>query len=168
MRNRSRLPTNRMLSMAGLALALLAGAVTAMAQVSDTDLLQQLRADIQADRQGLVAANLGLSDAEGETFWPINREYRNDMSKVGARLQKLIQDYAEMYPDVTDEQAKIMVNEMLSIQHDQLKVRKSHVSKFRKVLPEAKVARLLQIENKIAAIVNIGLADAIPLVETEG
>jgi hypothetical protein len=30
------------------------------------------------------------------------------------------------------------------------------------------VARLLQIENKIDAIVNLGLADAIPLVETGG
>jgi len=39
------------------------------------------------------------------------------------------------------------------------------LSKFRKVLPETKVARLLQIENKIDAIINYGLADAIPLIE---
>jgi hypothetical protein len=33
------------------------------------------------------------------------------------------------------------------------------------VLPEVKVARFLQIENKLDAVVKIGLADAIPLVE---
>jgi UTP:GlnB (protein PII) uridylyltransferase len=146
----------------------LLGALPALAQVSDTDLLQQLRADIQADRQALVAANLGLTDDEGDAFWPVYREYRNDMSKVGDRLQNLIQDYADAYPNVTEDQAKAMVDEMIAIRHDELQVRKSHLSKFRKALPETKVARFLQIENKIDAIVNLGLADAIPLVETGG
>jgi len=143
----------------------LVGALPAVAQVSDADYLQQLRADIQADRQALVAASLGLNDDEGEVFWPVYRNYRNDMSKVGDRMQKLIQDFAEVWDNATEEQAKTMVNEMLAIRHDELKVRKSHLSKFRKVLPEVKVARFLQIENKIDAIINLGLADSIPLVE---
>jgi len=143
---------------------LIAG-LPAVAQVSDADYLQQLRADIQADRQALVAASLGLNDEEGEAFWPVYRNYRNDMAKVGDRMQKLIQDFAEVWDNATEEQAKTMVNEMLAIRNDELKVRKSHLSKFRKALPEVKVARFLQIENKIDAIINLGLADSIPLVE---
>jgi hypothetical protein len=143
----------------------LVGVLPAVAQVSDTDYLQQLRADIQADRQALVAASLGLTEEEGETFWPVYRDYRSDMAKVGDRMQKLIQDFAEVWDNATEEQAKAMVNEMLAIRRDELKVRKSHLSKFRKALPEVKVARFLQIENKIDAIVNLGLADSIPLVE---
>ena len=143
---------------------LIAG-LPAVAQVSDADYLQQLRADIQADRQALVAASLGLNDEEGEAFWPVYRNYRNDMAKVGDRMQKLIQDYAEIWGIATEEQAKTMVDEMLAIRRDELKGRKSHLSKFRKVLPEVKVARFLQIENKIDAIINLGLADSIPLVE---
>ena len=143
----------------------LVGALPAVAQVSDTDYLEQLRTEIQTDRQALVAASLGLTDEEGAAFWPVYRDYRNDMAKVGDRMQKLIQDFAEIWGIATEEQAKTMVNEMLAIQRDQLKVRKSHLSKFRKVLPEVKVARFLQIENKIDAIVNVGLAESIPLVE---
>jgi len=145
--------------------AILMAALPAVTQVSDTDYLQQLRADIQTDRQAIVAASLGLTDEEGEAFWPVYRDYRNDMAKVGDRMQKLIQDYAEIWGVATEEQAKTMVDEMLDIRHDELKVRKSHLSKFRKVLPEIKVARFLQIENKIDAIINLGLADSIPLVE---
>ena len=77
-------------------LAVLLASAPAVAQVSDTDLLQQLRADIQTDRQALVAANLGLTDAEGEAFWPIYRQYRAEMGAVGDRMQKLIMDYAEV------------------------------------------------------------------------
>ena len=146
-------------------LTALLGTLSATAQVSDTDYLQQLRTDIQADRQALVAASLGLTEEEGEAFWPVYREYRSDMAKVGDRLQTLIQDYAQIWDTATEEQAKTMVNQMLAIQRDELKVRKSHLSKFRRVLPEVKVARFLQIENKIDVIVKLGLADVIPLIE---
>ena len=145
---------------------LLLGSLTADAQVSDTDVLQQLRTDIGADRQALVAASLGLTDEEGQAFWPVYRAYRSDMEKTGDRMQTLIQDFAEIWDIATEEQAKTMVNEMLDIQLDEVKVRKSHLSKFRKVLSEVKVARLMQIENKIDIIIKTGLADAIPLMES--
>ena len=90
------------------------------------------------------------------------------MSTAGDRLQKPIQDYADAYPNVTEDQAKDMVDEMIAIRHDELKVRTSHLSKFRKALPGVKVAWFLQIANKIDAIVNLGLADATPLVESGG
>jgi hypothetical protein len=143
--------------------ALAFGAPTALAQVSETDMLQQLRADIQADRQLLVTSNLELTDAEGQAFWPLYREYRAEMGKVGDRLQKLIQDYAKVFESVTPEKATSMVDEMMAIHRDELKVKELYLPKFRKVLPEVKVARFLQIENKIDAIVKLELAGAIPL-----
>ena len=148
-------------------ITILIAALPALAQVSDTDYLQQLRAEIATDRQALVGAGLALTDEEGAAFWPVYRDYRNDMSKVGDRMQKLIQDFADVWDVATEEQAKTMVNEMLAIQRDEIKVRKSHLSKFRKVLPEVKVARLLQIENKIDAIIKVELVSGIPLIEGE-
>lgn len=144
--------------------AAMMGAPSVSAQVSTVDLLEQVRADTEADRQALVALNLELTDAQGQAFWPVYRAYRADMSKIGDRMQKLILDYSEVWTSATEEQARDMVKEMLAIQRDEVKVRKSHLGKFRKVLPEVKVARFLQIENKIDAVVKIGLADSIPLV----
>ena len=56
----------------------LVGAAGVFAQVSETDQLQQIRADMAADRQALVAANLGLTDEEGEGFWPLYRDLEGD------------------------------------------------------------------------------------------
>jgi len=148
-----------------LAVILVVGAPDVRAQASETDQLQQLRAQIQADRQAVVAASLGLSDAEGQAFWPLYREYRGEMAKVGDRLQKLIQDYAVTYESATPEQAKAMVDEMMSIQRSELKVKETFLPKFRKALPELKVARLLQIENKIDTLIRLHLVDAIPLIK---
>ena len=146
------------------AVALVVGASGVLAQASETDQLQQLRAEIQADRQAVVMANLKLTDAEGQAFWPLYREYRGEMAKVGDRLQKLIQDYAVTYESATAEQAKAMVDEMMSIQRAELKVKETYLPKFRKVIPELKVARFLQIENKIDTLIKIDLAANIPLI----
>jgi Spy/CpxP family protein refolding chaperone len=147
------------------AIVLVAGTAGVLAQATETDQLEQLRTEIQADRQAVVAANLGLTDAEGAAFWPVYREYRGELAgKVGDRMQKLIQDYAKVYDTATNEQAKAMVDEMMSIRGAELKVKESYLPKFRKVIPETKVARFLQIENKIDALITLGLAADIPLI----
>jgi polyhydroxyalkanoate synthesis regulator phasin len=147
-----------------LAVAFVVGAPGVLAQASETDQLQQLRAEIRANRQAVVADNLGLTDAEGTAFWPVYRQYHEEIAKVGDRLQKLIQDYAKVYDSATAEQAKAMVDEMMSIQGAELKVKESYLPKFRKVLPEVKVARFLQIENKIDTLIKLDLAAEIPLI----
>ena len=147
-----------------LTAALAVGVTDVRAQMSETDALQQLRANIQADRQAVVAANLKLTDGEGAAFWPVYREYRGETAKVGDRLQKLIQDYARVYDTATAEQAKLLVDEMMAIQRADLTVKEAFLPKLRKVLPEVKVARFLQIENKIDAMIKYELADAIPLI----
>ncbi len=148
-----------------IVLALVAGAAGALAQGTETDQLQQLRADIRADRQALVAANLGLTDAEGQAFWPVYRQYHEEMAKLGDRMQKVIQDFARVYEAATALQAKSMIDEMMRLQKDELKVKEAYLPKFRKVLPEVKVARFLQIENKIDAVIRFDITNSVPLIQ---
>ena len=55
-------------------------------------------------------------------------------------------------------------NEWQSIERDRSALRDKYVPRVRKVLPAQKAARYFQIENKMDAIVNLGLAADIPLV----
>ncbi|MCP4902073.1 MAG: hypothetical protein GY906_34335 [bacterium] len=148
-----------------LALVLVLGAPLLSAQEpSETDELQMLRASAESDRQGVVALNLGLTDDEGKAFWPLYREYRLEQSKVGDRLQALIQDFANVYDNLSDEKATPMLDEHLSIQAAEIQVKKEYVEKFREILPAAKVTRFYQIENKLDTIIRMGLVEGIPLV----
>ena len=54
---------------------------------------------------------------------------------------------------------------MIAIQADQQKMKESYLPKFRKVIPEIKVARYYQLEKKISAVVYYELAMNIPLVK---
>ena len=81
-------------------------------------------------------------------------------------MAKLINEYALAYNKgaILDKTAKQLIDQAIEVELDEAKLKKSYGPKLRKVLPGVKVARYLQIENKIRAIVRYELASAIPLV----
>ena len=135
---------------------------TARAQDAET---QSVRADIQAERTKIVAANLDLTEAEGQNFWPLYNDYRAQSSKLGDRTFALIKDYADNYDAMTDEKAKDLLQQQVKIDDDRFKLQRSYIGKFEKVLPSRKVARYFQIERKLDAAVAYEAATAIPLVK---
>jgi len=137
------------------------------AQDKPSDNMQILLEKIKADKKLLVAENMQLSEAEAKKFWPVYEQYQNELFILRMRSLKLIDNYAENYKSMTNDIAKKLLDEFLTIERLRQKVREAYLPKFRKVLPEIKVARYYQIENKISALVNYELAAKIPLVKTD-
>lgn len=151
------------MAMAGIVALVVAG--SALAQTSSA--IAVTRSDIQADRQAIVADNLQLTEPQAQAFWPLYREYRGEMAKVGDRLVKLVTDFAASYDTLTDAQASGLVKEYLAALKDSLTVREKYASRFEKVLPAKSVMRFYQIENKLDAIVMIDVVAAVPLVKAD-
>ena len=103
---------------------------------------------------------------EATGFWPIYDAYQKELQKLNERTANVIVAYAKEYnaDSLTDDKAKSMVNQYLDIQEAEVKLQRSFVPKLSKVLPMKKVARYLQIESKIRAIVKYELAAQVPLV----
>ncbi len=142
-------------------------AAPAAAQDKGTTNMEILRQKIKADKKLVVAANMGLTEAEAKGFWPIYDAYQKDLEQLNDRLAKAIVAYADAYNKgpVPNETAKKLLDEALAIEQAEVTLKRSYVPKLEKVLPEAKVARYIQIENKIRAVVRYELAEKIPLVK---
>jgi hypothetical protein len=141
-------------------------AVPAFAQDKPADTnMQILLNKVKADKKLVVAANMDLNEAEGKAFWPIYDAYQRDLQALNDRLGKTILSYADAYNKnaLTDELAKSLTNEALAIDQDELTMRKTYATRLSGVLPGRKVARYLQIENKIRAAIRYELAAGIPL-----
>ena len=134
------------------------------AQDSPADNMGILREKIQADKKLLIAENMQLTEAEAKSFWPVYEAYQNELFLLQSRSLKLINDFAEAYEKMTDKDAKKLLDEYLTIEGLRLKLRQAYLPKFRKALPEKKVVRYYQLENKIHAVLNYELARNIPLV----
>ena len=139
---------------------------TSAPQDSDEDLTSDIaltRASIQLRRQAIVTSVMDLTPTESQAFWPLYREYRMEMAKVGDRVSKLLVDYTGQYDTLTDEQAKKIMNEWLSIEKAKMGVKSKYISRFQKILPARKVMRFFQADNKLDAVLNAQLASVVPL-----
>ncbi len=139
-------------------------ATPALAQDKPADNMQIVREKIQADKKLVVAETMEMTESEAKAFWPVYEEYQRDLAKINDRTIKLIDDYAENYGAMSDQAAKKLMEEYMAIETERLKIRQSYLPRFRQVLPEMKVVRYYQLENKIQAVVNYELAASIPLV----
>jgi hypothetical protein len=143
-------------------------AVPTFAQDKPVDTnMQILLEKVKADKKLVVAANMELSDTEGKAFWPIYDAYQKDLQGLNDRLAKTIMAYADAYNKnaLTDDLANRLTTEALAIDQDEIAMRKTYATRLSAVLPGKKVARYLQIENKIRAAIRYELAAGIPLVQ---
>jgi hypothetical protein len=142
-------------------------AMPGMAQDKPVDNMQILREKIKADKKLVVATNMELTESEAKGFWPIYDEYQKDLQKINRRIVSLLESYAADFrgKSLTDEKAKKLIEEAVAIEQAEANLKSTYTPKLSKVLPVRKVARYLQIENKIRAVVKYELAQGVPLVQ---
>jgi len=138
-------------------------AVPTFAQDRTADTMQIVLEKVRADKKLLVAENMQLTEAEGKAFWPVYDQYQNELFLLRVRTAKLITDYANVQEKMTNDVARSLLDEALAIESLGVMLRQVFLSEFRRVLPDVKVARYYQIENKIQAALFYELARNIPL-----
>ena len=145
------------------AIAALCLPAAALAQTRAT--LEAAYEAAQAEKKMVVSMNLGLTDAEGEKFWPLYAAFQKELASVEMREMGVVKKFAEHYDAMTDETAKKLLEEYFKIEEDRLKMRQAWVAKFRDAVGAKKTVRYYQIENKIDAIKDFSAVEAIPLMK---
>ena len=123
------------------------------------------RAMINDKRNTALAFGMSFTDEEREAFWPLYRQYRTAMDNVGSRKLDVIIDYADHYEDMTQDKARDLLDRHMIYEEQALKVKQLYIEKFRLILPNTKVTRLMQIENRMDDAIALKLAEGIPLME---
>jgi len=145
----------------------LAAPVVAQPPQSATTNMEILAQKLKADKKLLVAQTVGLTDAEGTAFWPIYDAYQAELAKINERLKAGIDAYAKDYNanTMTDAKASALITEMIAIEEALVGLKKTYAAKLNGVIPATKIARYIQVENKVRAQVNYELAAGIPFVK---
>lgn len=151
------------LLVAAVAGAALAGGAPAQDRRADT--MDFVRERIRTDKKLFIAQNMELTDSEAKAFWPVYDRLQSELLKIEERALRIVGDYISAYPNLPDDLARRLLDESLAIDGDWVKVRQAFVPQFRRALPEKKIVRYYQLENKIHAIVMYELATKIPSVK---
>jgi len=130
--------------------------------------IQLLRQDIRSQKKQLIAANLKLTDAESEKFWPVYDQYTTDLVKINNQKYALVKEYADNWGNMTDDQALSYIQRWLAVDQQVSALRAKYVAIVNKVLTGKKTATFFQLERRVQMMIDIQLASQLPLVQAQG
>jgi len=133
--------------------------------ISDQD-LDLLRKDIRSQRKQLIASNLKLTDQEATKFWPVYDQYVSELITINDRKFGLIQEYADSYGKLTNEQSLSFVRRWLDADIEIAQLRQKYVAIVSKVLDGKKSATFFQLDRRIAMMIELQLSSRMPLVQS--
>ncbi len=122
----------------------------------------------RAQRKATVGANMNLTPDEASKFWPVYDAYEKSMDRIEDRHVKELKDFAAKYNNLSDADAQKKLDEVIAIQQARLDVQKEYIPQFRAVIPQVKVTRFYQIDNKIQALIQCDIAQLVPLAQSPG
>ena len=144
-------------------LLLLSISTVAPAQTPMDEQIALARQSAHTDRKVILMGNMTFTADESARFWPAWNEYRAAVSANGDRSLALIKDFAANFEEMTDQKASELLTDYFSIQMQDLVVKQQFSKEINTFLPARKVMRIIQIENKLDAAINLQLASEIPL-----
>jgi len=124
-----------------------------------------LRKDIRSQKKQIIAANMPLTDAEAQRFWPVYDQYTAELVQINNDKYALIKEYAQSYGNMTDAQADDWSKRALKLDADVAALRQKYWSNFRKVLPAKKTALYEQVERRMQVLIDLQLDSQLPLLQ---
>jgi hypothetical protein len=134
--------------------------------ISNQD-LDLLRKDLRSKRKQLIAANLKLTDAEATKFWPVYDQYTTELITINDKKFGLIQDYADNWGKMTNEQSLSFTRQWLDADIAVAQLRQKYVPIVSKVLDGKKSATFFQLDRRIAMMIELQVSSQMPLVQAQ-
>jgi glutamyl-tRNA reductase len=132
--------------------------------ITDED-IQMMRKDIRSQRKQIIAANMKLTDAEAEKFWPVYEQYISDLVNINGAKYALVKQYVETRGALTDAEAETAVNQWAGIDQSVADLRKRYIPTFRKVLSPKNTALFYQLDRRVQLMIDLQLASSLPMIE---
>jgi hypothetical protein len=129
------------------------------------DVTELLRADLRTTKTAIITEAMALDGPQSDVFWPIYREYEAELVTLNDEALAMIKDYAANYSTMTDELAKDLLKRGFKVRENRTKLLKKYSGKMEKSLSPRIAARWVQAEHAIAAVVDLQLAEELPLMK---
>jgi len=142
---------------------LLSVSAAATAQTALDEQIALTRQSANTDRKIILMGNMTFTSEESDLFWPAWNAYRAAAAANGDRTLALIKDFAANYENMTNEKASEIMTDHFSIEMQNVVIKQNFAKEINKFMPAHKVMRVIQIENKLDAAIDLQLASEIPL-----
>jgi len=124
-----------------------------------------LRSDIRAQKVAIITEMMEFDEKQAGTFWPIYRDYDNEMSKLGDERVALIAEYANNYETMTDDIADKLATRAIDLETRRRAAIAKVYDNVKKALGPKTAMRFLQVEHQLILLIDLQIASSLPIVK---
>jgi len=124
-----------------------------------------IRSEIQVRKTDIVQQNITLSEDQAKKFWPMQRSYENDLSKLGDLRLDIIRDYAKNWDNLSDETARNLGKRLLDYDKKRVGLRSKYFDRISKEVSPMIASKFLQIDLQLEDIIDLEIASSVPLIK---
>lgn len=106
------------------------------------------REQLEALKIAFITEELNLSPDEAQTFWPVYNEMENQLKEIRRSKRENQKNARTNFDVMTDSEIEKSMESGLALSQQELDVKRDYASKFKKVLPIRKVAKLYASEER--------------------
>lgn len=131
----------------------------AQSNKEEVDLFQ---AAVGMQKKEAVAQFVHPTDLQKDAFWKLYDEYEVARKANGQKRIQLLEQYANQYLTMTDEQADTWTKEVIKLQTGTDKLIVTYYNKIKKATSPIVATQFYQIENYILSVVRAEILDEVP------
>lgn len=102
---------------------------------------------IESYRIAFITEKLNLSPKEATVFWPVYNEFNQKIQFIRKKERERVKQYRQL-SNASDSESEKFTNDYISFKQQELDLTKQYLVEFKKVLPPAKVAKLVTLEQE--------------------
>jgi glutamyl/glutaminyl-tRNA synthetase len=125
--------------------------------------LALMRREVRQEKAEIMGATMALSAQDAAKFWPIYSEYDQGLTKLNDQRVANIKEYAQNYEQLSDEEADRLVQKWMAYQKQRAELLAQTYEKIKQALGGVTAARFAMVEHQILAIIDLQIADALPI-----
>jgi hypothetical protein len=124
-----------------------------------------LRSDVQAQKVAILTEVMGFTEAEDKAFWPIYRDYNEEMAKLGDERVALIAEYARVYSQITDAVAQSLATRAVDLDKRRNATLERCFTRVGAALSPKMALKFLQVEHQLLLIIDLQISASLPIVK---
>jgi hypothetical protein len=144
------------------------GFTQAVSAAGDPDnlraVLETLRSDVNGYKIRVLNQALELTASEADKFWPIYRQYEQDLARIADKKVALLKEFGARSANGTLDNAAAdkMTRQWLANAQGRLNLWKKYQKKIAKAVSPARAAQFLQVEHQMALFMDLNIAEEMP------
>ena len=126
----------------------------------------RLTTALSAERRRAFMVGMQLTPAQDTTFWPIFEKFESERRVVSERMVRIVQQYAQAYPNVADDQAWQMVTGTADAEKELVAIRQKASDEVKKKINGRAALRFYILDDYLTTAVRLSVLDDMPVVST--